>query len=218
MKACFFATMAVILGLISIVTAAEGEAPASDRGEGGTFAIHPKVPPFTYRILKEKSATGVNIVSINISGGPRSYTPQTLDPWMIRGDEIETIDLNLDGYKDIRVLIDVGNRGDEIRECWLYDPKRKRFTSAPEFDMIDEVYPKEGLLVSYASGGVAYSNESWYRLKNGIPEIDREVETAYAENVRDIIPSRYPDGSVVRITRLYRNGRLARTFHTRKVL
>ena len=201
---------------IALVRAAVGaEDPASGLAER-SFSIHPKLPPFFYQISLESPPNAPMVVRIGIRGGPKGYKPQTLEPWTIREKVIETIDLNFDGYKDIRIVEYVGNRGDEIHACWLYDPGRKTFVPALDLEGIDEVDTQEGTLIDYSSGGVAYWNAAVYRLRNGRPELIREVVTAYAEDVRDVVPASYPDGTVVRITRLYRNGHLARTFYSRR--
>ncbi len=212
------ATIALTLGLFHPALAAGDKVSDFARPENPTFSIHPKLPPFTYRITVDERPNAPMEVHIEFFGGPNGFIPQTFELWTIREHKIETIDLNFDGYKDIRVVADIGNRGDVIYECWLYDSERQRFVSAPDFSMIDEIDYKARLLISRSSGGVAYWDESTYRLRNGIPEIVREVKTDYARYIRDIIPSRYSDETIVRITKLYRKGRLVRTFYSRHIL
>ena len=212
MKTRIAAAMAISMALVRAAMAAGDPAPASgDR----SFSIHPNLPPFFYRISVADPPYAPTDFRIGIRGGPKGYKPQTLDSSFILGRVIEAIDLDFDGYKDIRIVEDRGNHGDEFFACWLYDPDRKMFVPAPEFAEIDQVDTKEGTLIDFSSGGVAYSNTSVYRLRNGTLELVREVVTAYAEDVRDVVPATYPDGTVVRVTRGYKNGRLARTFYSR---
>lgn len=134
------ATIAIILGSFHLTAAAGDQATAVSKVKTQTLSIHPELPPFTYWIVCDRTLGGYGgEVRIDIRGGPKDYIPQTLTPWVILSDVIEALDLNFDGYKDIRILCDRGNRGDEIHECWLYDSPRRQFVPAPDFSMIDEV-------------------------------------------------------------------------------
>jgi len=196
-----------------MASAQEGSEP-SPKVERETVTLNPKSPPYIFETEHE----GFTKVIIRISGGPKSYRGQTIkadvDP---HDNQLEEVDVNFDGYQDFRLHTDESAMGNDQYEYWVFDRKTGEFTDTGDFGDITGIDPAHKLLSSYSRGSEWEGITDYYRVEDGEPVEIKSVETAWSQKVRDIIPANIPDFTGVQITRLYRNGKVYRTFYSRNI-
>ncbi len=201
----------IILGFASITSAQEGSEPVP-KVERETVTVNPKLPPYIFEIEHK----GFTNVTIRISGGPKSYRGQTIDADVDPHDtDLDIVDVNFDGYQDFRLHTDESPMGNDSYEYWVFDRKTGEFKEAPDFDDITSVDEAHKLLITYSRLSEFEDTTEYYRVEDGEPVEIKSVETAWSKNVRDIVPASYSDFTGVQITRLYRNGRVYRTFYSK---
>lgn len=207
-----FTVLVVVVSLLSCASAALSQVipDESYKPWRETVLVNPKLPPYIFDIQR----TGQNTAAIKISGGPKSYRGQTIKADIDdHGCDLDTVDVNFDGYLDFSVLADQSPMGNESYEYWVFDRKTGEFKEAPDFGDITFVDEAHKLLVSYSRGSEWEGITEYYKVEDGEPVEIKSVETAWSQKVRDIIPADIPDFTGVQITRLYRNGKVYRTFY-----
>jgi hypothetical protein len=205
-KAAFY------LGCLSVALAQE-EAQPSAQVERETVVVNSQLPPYVFEIRR----TAPDEATIRISGGPKSYQGQTIDTQIDEhGPRVDFVDVTFDGYQDFRVLTDESAMANESFEYRVFDWKTDKFKEAPEFDDITSVDEAHKLLITYSKGSEFEGITEYYRVEGGEPVEIKSVETAWSKNVRDIVPADYYSNDTgVQITRLYRNGKVYRTFYSK---
>ena len=116
------------------------------------FAYHLS-DSLTIKLLQDTSATETNVIGLNLSNGQQF----TLSPRILRDFTLEMVDLNFDGYGDIKAYREGGATGNEWYDCWLYNPQQKQWMKngflsnacSPELDTLNRK------LIAYYSGGWA---------------------------------------------------------------
>jgi hypothetical protein len=191
-------------------SAQEGSGP-SPKEERETVIVNPKLPPYIFETEHE----GFTKVIIRISGGPKSYRGQTINADVDPHDnQLEVVDVNFDGYQDFRLHTDESPMGNDLYEYWIFDWKTGEFRDTGDFDNITGIDAAHKLLSSYSRLSESEESTEYYKVQNGEPVEVKSSETAWAEKERDIIPADIPGFTLVQITRLYRNGKVYRTFYT----
>jgi hypothetical protein len=96
---------------------------------------------------------------------------------------LETVDLDFDGRKDLRVLLAKHGQGQSVWQYWLFKPKTRRFSPSPELDATLDARPDThgtpGLLSAYWNGGAAgrVYKRTVYRWDAGkLVELEREEQ------------------------------------------
>lgn len=111
------------------------------------FQIHEDLKPYIFKLYGNKS-NHIEKIEIIIKGEASPFqsiytTSQSPYQSPYKGAKyFEAVDMNFDGYKDIRLLDWWGATGNKGYRCWLYNPKKKRFyinrelggLSNPRFD------------------------------------------------------------------------------------
>src|ERR1043166_3321381 len=205
----------VVLTLFAFasLSAAQESSQPSGANIRESVLINPKLPPFIFEI----ESKAPDEVIIRITGGPKSYRGQTFTEEV--DDEKRpgflTEDVNFDGYEDFAVIGNRGATGNVSYFYWVFDPKTGVFKDAPEeFDNITFVDTEQKLLISSSKGGNIEMSTVYYRVQDGRPVLIRSVEVRWARQVRNVVPRSYSDDTPVKITRIYENGKLRRTFYT----
>ena len=204
--------------LLSLMMAADCTGQDAAKATGVEDAvletINPKLPPYKFVI----ESTGQGEVTIHISGGPRRYRGQTIEA-SVEDEKRPGFffeDVNFDGYEDFGLVENRGATGNIDYEYWTFDPKKGVFKEAPDFDGITFVDHKNKTLVSHSKGGNILTVTEYYIVRNGRSLMLKSIRTLWSQDARDIVPVRIADGTPVTITRLYRNGKLYRTFYGTK--
>ncbi len=182
-----------------------------------SVSIHASLPPFIFEIVGRKKYE----ITIRITGGPKNFHGQTITAYAEdeNNPQWHYIDVNFDGYKDIQFVENRGATGNMGYGYWVFDPKACKFRQAPEFDNITDVDAEHKLLIICSKGGNIRTTTEYYRLQDGRPVIIKSVIVGWAselrleKELRNIVPSAYPDDTPVQITRMYKNGKLYRTFY-----
>lgn len=120
---------------------------------------------------------------------------------------LETLDLDFDGRKDLRVLLAKHGQGQSLWQYWLFDAKTGRFEPSPELDATLDARPdtrgKPGLLSAYWNGGAAgrIYKRTTYRWKDGrLEALESEEQTAIEGRPDDFRRTVKRDGKVVEDT------------------
>jgi hypothetical protein len=204
-------TLSLMAGLANVEAA--NDAPETARYSWqGDIVVNPKLPPYIFAI----ESTGAGEVTIKITGGPKFYKGQrfTAPVEDEKRPDFGTCDVNFDGFTDFHLVESRGATANISYQYWVFDPKRMVFREAPEFDEINYIDEKKRLLACHSRGGNIEEITDYFCLRNGRPVKFRSVKITWAYEVRDIVPRRYSDNTAVRITRIYRRGKLHRTFFT----
>jgi hypothetical protein len=203
---------AFLIAIPSTIAADQNIPPSSHLSWEESVVVNRRLPPYKFAI----ESTGEGEVTIKISGGPRFYRGQTITAPV--DDEkrpgFETCDVNLDGYEDFRLVANRGATGNIDYDYWVFDPKKGVFKNGSAFDDITFIDEKRRILVMHSKGGNIETITQYSRISNGRPMLFQVVETTWVREARDIVPAHYLDDTPIRITRMYRNGKLRRTFYT----
>ena len=175
-----------------------------------SYVIHPSLPAFIFELEHEQNAGSA---TIKISGGPKKFAGQTIRVGVDANHAgFNLQDVNFDGYQDLSFLDNLGATGNASYTYWVFDPKKCVFAYAVDFDHITSADEKNKLLISYAKGGSVYRSLHYYRVINGKPVLVKSIQTLFSQDAREIIPHDLPNNTAVKITRLYQDGKLKRTF------
>lgn len=152
---------------------AQHEAITQDLSNGAsfTFKIAPNLPEFTFKVIPDVQEPDQNgnphstIRDVEVFRGDAKLPSQKLEDceWEDmeapprNADWFRTLDMNLDGYKDISILTNWGATGNEQGCVWLYDPDSGRFEFSKEFSHLGrfEIDPKTRTITTHSNGGAA---------------------------------------------------------------
>jgi hypothetical protein len=98
--------------------------------------IHPDWPPFTFKVVGIDCKDFVGVQCIEIYRGDAAQPGQVIEEHVVAqelkdsGQGFEIVDMNFDGYQDIRLLDEMtwGSSGVLYRH-WLFDPQTETFVS-----------------------------------------------------------------------------------------
>ena len=85
-----------------------------------------------------------------------------------RADMVQLVDLNFDGYLDLRILQNVGATGCNSYVSFLYDPKLKKFVFNKKLShmLILKVDTKKQQIITYDRSGYCQEYMRYYKVKN----------------------------------------------------
>lgn len=156
--------------------------------------VHPELPEYSFTVIGEKSADGsatLRVKTIEIRRGAANepiQTPiQTIDgldtatPLTAGVAPLETVDMNFDGYQDIRLIESQPAGPNTPYLNWLFDPTSGRFVEsralneipAPEFDAA-----KRQIRSSWRAGATRYGTDV-YVYDQGKPVAVRKETKEY---------------------------------------
>jgi hypothetical protein len=100
-----------------------------------------------------------------------------------QADDFEIIDVNSDGYKDFKILSNIGNTGQNKNySFWLYNPKTGKFYHSEEFDNqigANPFFDESGLVTEYntETNCLCYDTETFKMMGTTKVLVRREVQT-----------------------------------------
>jgi len=126
-----------------------------------TLAIHRSLPPYHVTLIHDVESGVVS--RILITRGDEEETLQTLagfpepEPPPGGRDDFGAIDLNFDGYLDLRLLAMWGATGNRSYLCWLFDRKTGTFTFESSLSDLGNPKPDpvKKTISTRSSGGMA---------------------------------------------------------------
>ena len=100
----------------------------------------------------------------------------------------QALDLNFDGYKDIRIMTSWGATGNTVYKNWLYEPKFESFDHSPALDALSSPTPdpKRRVITTRSNGGMAgciYTIQT-YDYFNGQLRLIWEESQVYKESTK----------------------------------
>jgi hypothetical protein len=99
------------------------------------------------------------------------------------GDDFEIIDVNSDGYKDFKILSNIGNTGlNNGYSFWLYNPRNGKFYHSEEFDNLfgpNPSFDESGLVTeqSTETNCLCYDTETFKMVGTTKVLVRREAQT-----------------------------------------
>jgi len=171
-----------------------------------TARIHPDLPTmhFTLRADAAPDASGTLFVkAIEIRRGTDTEPVQritgldTQTPWSVPAPGFEAVDMNFDGYGDIR-LVESRAAGPTL-PClhWLYDPASGRFVASPALNDLGSPRPDAAareLTSDWRDSAARYGTDH-HAFQNGqLVPLRREARDYQGPGVYTLTVSRWVDG------------------------
>ena len=173
------------------VPVAPVSAPAGTEREGHTVRaqIHPDLPEFSFTLIGDEATDSTPILHVHAieirNGGAR--TTQVLDaldtetPVSGEVQGLQVIDMNFDGYRDIRIQEFASAGPNTPYLNWLYDPATGLFEAStvlneiasPEFDA-----SAHEIRSAWRDGATRYGTD-FYEVSNGVPRLTRRESRVY---------------------------------------
>lgn len=171
-----------------------------------TARIHPDLPEmrFTLRADAAPDASGTLFVkAIEIRRGTDTEPVQritgldTQTPWSLPAPGFEAVDMNFDGYADIR-LVESRPAGPQLPWLhWLYDPASGRFVASPALNDLGSPRPDAAareLTSDWRDSAARYGTDH-YAFQGGQPvPLRREARDYQGPGVYTLTVSRWVDG------------------------
>ena len=133
------------------------------------FKIHPSLPIYVFHVYMDPESLIPQRIEISKEGDPSII--QTLTLSVPEPTGIEALDMNFDGYLDIRLLVFRGATGNVGFIHWLFDKEKGIFVSSEELDKLANASPipeTKTLATHWNLGGAGgcYEREL-YKWENG---------------------------------------------------
>jgi hypothetical protein len=152
--------------------------------------IHPSLPEFTFTVQADRAAASneaVRVRRIEIRSGTATEPFQIIDgleaetPLSAGQPELDLIDMNFDGYMDMRMVAFRPAGPNTPYLNWLFDSVSGRFVESRELNEIPspEFDPaSRQIRSSWRDGATRYGTDV-YELRNGQPVLVRKEEKTY---------------------------------------
>lgn len=174
------------------------------------FQIHENLKPHTFRLHGNKVSNTIEKIEIFLEGQKIPFQEIHNESWWLLSQSekyFEVIDMNFDGYKDIKLLDWHGGTGNGGYKVWLYEPSKKEFILHEEFrDLSNPICNDADQTIStHFNGGHAgriYGDGLWM-FKNGkIIRLELELQDYVMEKNHYIkVKSKLIDGKMQEISR-----------------
>ena len=216
--------LAVVLGCSAsgeTTTNTLANALKSDSTNWFTFQIHRDLPPWQFHLLRANDwpvICGIEVFKANAERPFQALTnvSSELEAWQ-NGDSLEALDMNFDGFKDLRTVNYWGVTGNIGYNCWLYDTNAGRFVFSAELsDLCCTRFVLAGKRIySHANGGIDYFSSATYVWENAklvmIEEVDwHPARRPIRDWLRNILPAELKlleyQPEYVRVRRVRNNG------------
>ena len=190
---------------------AAAPAPAASVAEGGfatsiTARIHPDLPEmnFTLRADVPPDASGtlfVNAIEIRLGTdtepAQRITGLDTQTPWSAQAPGLEAVDMNFDGYADIR-LVESRPAGPNLPYLhWLYDPASGRFVACAALNDLGSPRPDAAareLVSDWRDSATRYGTDHHAFQGGQLVPLRREARDYKGPGVYTLTASRWVDG------------------------
>jgi hypothetical protein len=173
-----------------------------------TARVHPSLPPFVFALAgdgpEDPTERTIRVRRLEIRREGETAPFQAIDgletetPMPASGSPLEVLDMNFDGYADIR-LVAFRAPGPSIPYVnWLFDPLAGRFVSSPALDEIPSASfdPATREIRSEWRDGAATYGRDVYGILNGTPvPVRREVREYSRPGRYTLRVSTYADGA-----------------------
>jgi hypothetical protein len=141
-------------------------------GDSFTFKIHPKLPPYTFKLIADHQLDAIKTIEIYVSG--MNHPSQVLAvgdmeaPYR-HSTYFKSVDIDFDGYQDIALLSWWGATGNEGWTFWRFNPITKTFVQAPEISALGrpEFDAQTRTIHSHSKGGWCEYTVTDYDYKEG---------------------------------------------------
>ncbi len=190
------------------------EAPANGAAEDAvraaapalTASIHPDLPDYTFTLRGERQDDPdgtIRVEGIEIRRGGEEEPVQIIDgldaelPFGEKAGRIEVLDMNFDGYGDLRVVefLPAGPNVPYIN--WLFDPASAHFVRAMEFDeVLSPQFDSETRRIrsDWRDGATRYGTDV-YTVVDGKPAlVRREIKEYSAPGAYELTVKERVDG------------------------
>lgn len=185
--------------------ATEPKTEASERRIDIEGHVRADLPLFTFTLVADpgtQTLIAVRRIEVRRAGadGPmqRIEGLSTATPWSPESPGFEVIDMNFDGYADIR-LVEARAAGPNLAYLnWLYDPAGARFVASPALDAITsprfDAAARE--IRSTWRDGASRQGSDVYAIRDGQPlPLTREVKDYSGPGEYTLHLSRWVDGA-----------------------
>ena len=152
------------------------------------------------RILDAKTGEERQNFPLSYYNGPFWLT--VLSPSMEVSSELVIEDLNFDGYKDFRILVDIGTAGTDVYQYWTWNGRAEQFDKNMELEELKLYNPKfnseNQTIVSYYADSATDSEERMYRYIDGTPKMVKWVKCSFDSYIEKlhVITAELQDGGL----------------------
>ena len=154
-------------------------------------SIHPDLPQFRFTLTGTKTVADQGTARVRSIEIRRDSEP---DPFQVidgvnaetpveRPGAFEAIDMNFDGYRDIRLIDSLPAGPNTPHRNWTYDPAEGSFQPSPELDRIPAAQydgAAKTIRSEWRDGPAHYASDA-YRYIDGKPLLARREERRYTE-------------------------------------
>lgn len=194
-----FAVQTALAGTEAATTGTGAEARVEIRAR-----IHPSLPEMRFTLVGEPAADGllhVHAIEVRREGSDdivqRIGGLDTETPSDTQSPGLDLLDLDFDGYADLRLIERRPAGPNVIFRHWLYEPKSGRFVAKPALDRIVAPTPDPAsreLRSDWRDGAATYGTD-FYVWRGGQPRpIRRETRRYTAPGVYALQRWRFVDG------------------------
>lgn len=169
------------LALAAVLAAAAAAPAPAPRASTTTFhaALRPGGKAWTFALSGDALAVtppGAASPSQTLAVHPSDTPPPV--------PVLETLDLDFDGFKDLRLLIAKAAVGQSVWQYWLFEPKTRRLVPSAQLDATLDARPdtegRPGLLSAYWNGGArgrVYTRTTYRWVRGKLREVERVEQT-----------------------------------------
>lgn len=168
--------------------------------------IHPSLPEFAFSLVGQADASGdtlaVQRIEIREAGQASPFQVigevEAQAPLRANAAPLEVLDMNFDGYADLR-LVQFRAAGPNVPYLnWLFDPASRRFVASPALDAIPSARydaDKREIQSEWRDGANRYGTHVYVYVADQPVLVRKEERTYQAPGVYTLTRSRLIDGA-----------------------
>lgn len=186
--------------------------------------INDKLPEFNFNIIgrfdKNEDFIPLHVEIRNVSDGKfmQKLIVSDNSGYSQMEDIVQLVDLNFDGYLDLRILLNAGATGNDWYDSFIYDPLSGKFKHNKVLSKMSalKVDADSKQLTSYYSGGACEENWDYYKfvkgnlvlIKSQWTEIDRRRDNECSNGFGCFIYTGIPRSKPIKLDRKKNQGNL----------